>query len=71
MRMGHTLRTIPTGGRDTPDTGMGTAGATGRRQQLLIWANGPHMNSVGAPFMQSHRMSGHSRECANRLLTKT
>ena len=41
--MGRTLRTIPTGGRDTPDTGMGTAGATGRRQQLLIWAGGPHM----------------------------
>ncbi len=23
-------------------------------------------NTSGAPFMQSHRMSGHSRECANR-----
>ena len=38
--MGHTLRTIPTGGHDTPDTGMGTGGATGRRQQ----AGGPHLS---------------------------
>ena len=33
IRMERTLRTIPTGGRDTTDTGMDTVGATGRRQK--------------------------------------
>jgi hypothetical protein len=56
--MGHTLRTIPTGGRDTPDTGMGTAGATGRRQQLLIWAGGPRCDfqppqKLGCPILRA------------------
>jgi hypothetical protein len=31
--MERTLRTIRIGGRDTPDTGMETAGAIGKRQQ--------------------------------------
>jgi len=59
-RSGCGLDTRP-GWATLPSSEAGRVRGCALCRSRVLW------RAPGAPFMQSHRMSGHSRECANRF----